>query len=81
MSLRVGELQRALEHRGLDAESVQIGTTGQLATRATLGSSAQTDSGSGWTPRQQTSDNRDSLRRDAGGPHHRSQRDKERRHK
>jgi hypothetical protein len=78
MSLRVGELQRALEHRGLDAESVQIGTAGQLATR---GPSAQTDSGSGWTPRQQTSDNRDSLRQDAGGPHHRSQRDKERKHK
>jgi hypothetical protein len=38
MSLRVGELQHALEHHGLEAGSIRVGSTGA-------------DAGAGWTPR------------------------------
>ncbi len=41
MSLRVGELQHALEHHGLNASSIRVGSTA-------------TDSGAGWTPRRES---------------------------
>jgi hypothetical protein len=49
MSLRVGELQRALEHRGLDADAVRVTTAPDLLRAASASQSA--DTGAGWTPR------------------------------
>lgn len=70
MSLRVGELQHALEHHGLEAGSIHVGSAGN-------------DSGAGWTPRrgsdqdahqgQPSPNNRDS-RQDADEARQRSRR-------
>jgi len=57
MSLRVGELQRTLEHHGLDADGVHV-----TAARDTIGllqsASASTDTGAGWNSRQGQPDGR-----------------------
>jgi len=74
LSLRAGELQRALEHHGLEAGSIQVGATSP-------------DSGAGWTPRHDgepsandgrlPADHRDTHRQDADEPRQRSRREQQ----
>jgi len=55
MSLRVGELQHALESKGIDATVVRVSATDAVAhamnTATGTASNTAQDSGAGWTPR------------------------------
>lgn len=73
MSLRVGELQHALEHHGLEAGSIHVASTAA-------------DSGAGWTPRRgsdqaahqgQSSPNNRDNRQDAAEARQRSRREQQ----
>lgn len=78
LSLRVGELQRALEHQGLDTGAIRVGATNQ-------------DTGTGWTPRhgsdspssegRPSPNHRDASRQDADEPRQRSRREQQGRRK
>jgi peptidoglycan L-alanyl-D-glutamate endopeptidase CwlK len=90
MSLRVGELQHALESRGITADVVHVSATEAVAHALTTAGTTSHDTGAGWTPRhgqtaqgQERSDHRErrsanhreSDRQDADDPRQRARRE------